>query len=279
MASMMSLREAFSPTITLKPSSFSASLRSRASLTALRSGVVAYWLLPMRGATRSSAAPAARHARAHTAPAKTRNERNRFNDVCTMARTPQAKNYRSKGPAVRKTALAGERGELGEVGPLGGESPPCRLGILGRADVVQQESVHDAVGKTPRRGTRLLDLRLGCRGQGLETRFPDDPFRSHHGPLVGRGGGKLDRRPRRRRHRVALPDLVALGVEENDREAPGGGLGAPAQLGLKRSDACFHRILQHGLGVGGARGEAAHAQARRRGAGDAGGDAGVATRP
>src|SRR5258708_13919601 len=163
----------------------------------------------MRSATRWSAASVAKDARANIAAAKTRSERNRFNGVCTIARTPQAKNYRSKGPAVRKRPLAGEGGQLGKFRPLGGERPPCRLGILGGAEVLEQEGVHDAVGKTPGGNTRLLELRHGCGRQGVEPRFPDASLRGHDRPSVGRCGRNLDRRARRLRPPLAPPHFLA----------------------------------------------------------------------
>jgi hypothetical protein len=75
--------------------------RSRASFTALRSGCAAYWLLPMRRATRS-AARAARQASRHAAAAAARiHAFLRSAAVLRSRRRPPGRKIIAQGNAVR----------------------------------------------------------------------------------------------------------------------------------------------------------------------------------
>src|SRR5436190_14333677 len=143
----MSLRVAFSRTIVLNPISCSAAPRSFASFTALRSGAPPYWLLPMRSATRS-AAVAESAATIDTAAAASRT-------------SPMA-------PALMSAC---KPGELGQVGTLARERAPRLARFLRGAEILEEQRMHDAIGKRFRAGARLRDLRDGFRGQRLELRI------------------------------------------------------------------------------------------------------------
>src|SRR5437016_13663890 len=98
----------------------------------------------MRSATRSAAAPGRQASAARAASAQV-HRRIVIRAGTSKEMPPRAENYRPR--ACGCEALTRKDRELGKVGPLAGKRPPGLPRILGRAEVLQQERVHDAIGE------------------------------------------------------------------------------------------------------------------------------------
>src|SRR5438045_4649645 len=94
------------------------------------------------------------------------------------------------------SSLSRERCQLGELGALASKLAPGGACFLRRAQLLQDDRVHDALAESLRGPLRFRDLRKRFGRKGLELAFSTRTGRRHHRPAIPRGRVELHRAPR-----------------------------------------------------------------------------------